>query len=76
MTPTSKTSPSDDQRSWLSPLYDQVTTTIYASGRPGSIESVDRTMALKLHRGGRSGEASRRRGYPTRGLNELARKLL
>ena len=59
----------DDQRTWLSPLYDQVTTTIYTYERPGGIESVDRTMALKLRRGGRSGEASRARAYP--GLVEL-----
>ena len=37
--------------------------------RNGVIESVDRTMALKLRRGGRSGEASRARAYP--GLVEL-----
>ena len=59
----------DGQRTWLSPLYDQVSTTIYTYERPGGIESVDRTMALKLRRGGRSGEASRARGYPT--LDEL-----
>ena len=59
----------DDQRTWLSPLYDQVTTTIYTYERPSGIESVDRTMALKLRRGGRSGEASRARSYPT--LDEL-----
>ena len=44
---------------------DQVTTTIYTYERPGGIESVDRTMALQLRRGGGSGEASRARGYPT-----------
>ena len=55
----------DDQRTWLSPLYDQVTTTIYTHERPGGIESVDRTMALKMRRGGRSGQASRGRSYPT-----------
>ncbi|WP_372828320.1 type II toxin-antitoxin system HipA family toxin [Polaromonas sp.] len=55
----------DGQRTWLSPLYDQVTTTIYTYERPGGIESADRTMALKLRRGGRSGEASRARSYPT-----------
>jgi serine/threonine-protein kinase HipA len=59
----------DDQRTWLSPLYDQVTTTIYTYEPPGGFESVDRTMALKLRRGGRSGEASRVRSYPT--LEEL-----
>ncbi|MEO5660924.1 MAG: hypothetical protein ABIQ90_14175 [Polaromonas sp.] len=32
---------------------------------PGGIESVDRTMALKLRRGGRSGKASRARSDPT-----------
>ena len=46
----------DETRVWLSPLYDQVTTTIYTYERPGGVESVDRTMALKLRRGGRSGE--------------------
>jgi len=55
----------DDQRTWLSPLYDQVTTTIYTYERPGGVESVDRTMALKLRRGARSGEASRARSYPS-----------
>ena len=59
----------NDQQIWLSPLYDQVTTTIYTYQRPGGFESVDRTMALKLRRGGRSGEATRVRSYPT--LQEL-----
>ena len=31
---------------WLSPLYDQVTTTLYTYERPGGIETVDNTMAL------------------------------
>jgi serine/threonine-protein kinase HipA len=51
---------------WLSPLYDQVTTTIYTYERPGGVESVDRTMALKLRRGQRSGDKSPARSYPTR----------
>lgn len=55
----------DGQRTWLSPLYDQVTTTIYTYERPGGVESVDRTMALKLRRGGRSGETTRARSYPS-----------
>ena len=59
----------DGQRTWLSPLYDQVTTTIYTYERPGGVESVDRTMALKLRRGGRSGETTRTRSYPS--LEEL-----
>lgn len=59
----------DGQRTWLSPLYDQVTTTIYTYERPGGVESVDRTMALKLRRGGRSGETTRARSYPS--LEEL-----
>lgn len=57
----------DEARVWLSPLYDQVTTTIYAYERPGGVESIDRTMALKLRRGGRRGEASRARSYPSLG---------
>lgn len=57
----------DETRAWLSPLYDQVTTTIYTYERPGGVESIDRTMALKLRRGGRSGEASRARSYPSLG---------
>ena len=56
----------DDQRVWLSPVYDQVTTVLYTYERPGGIETVDRTMALKLRRGGRSGEKSTARSYPTR----------
>lgn len=35
----------------LSPMFDVVTTTIYKYERPGGFEDVDRTMALKLHRG-------------------------
>jgi serine/threonine-protein kinase HipA len=51
---------------WLSPLYDQVTTTLYTYERPGGIETVDHTMALKLRRGQRSGDKSPARGYPLR----------
>jgi serine/threonine-protein kinase HipA len=51
---------------WLSPLYDQVTTTIYTYERPGGIETIDNTMALKLRRGQRSGDKSGARGYPQR----------
>ena len=56
----------DDHRTWLSPLYDQVTTTIYTYERPGGIETVDRTMALKLRKGSRSGDKSLARSYPAR----------
>ena len=56
----------DDACVWPSPVYDQVTTTLYTYERPGGIESVDRTMALKFWRGGRSGERSTARGYPAR----------
>ena len=51
---------------WLSPLYDQVTTTLYTYERPGGIETVDPTMALKLRRGTRSGDKSPARSYPGR----------
>lgn len=51
---------------WLSPLYDQVTTTLYAYERPGGLPTVDHTMALKLRRGQRSGDKSPARRYPTR----------
>jgi len=56
----------DDRRVWLSPVYDQVTTVLYTYERPGGIETVDHTMALKLRRGGRSGEKSAARTYPAR----------
>ena len=51
---------------WLSPIYDQVTTTIYTFERPGGVETVDHTMALKLRRGQRSGDRSPARSYPLR----------
>ena len=51
---------------WLSPLYDQVTTTLYTYERPGGSETVDHTMALKLRRGTRSGDKSPARSYPGR----------
>ena len=51
---------------WLSPLYDQVTTTLYSYQRPGGIEAVDHSMALKLRRGQRSGDQSPARNYPVR----------
>jgi len=57
---------SDVPSVWLSPLYDQVTTTIYTYERPGGIETVDHTMALKLRRGQRSGDRSPARSYPGR----------
>jgi serine/threonine-protein kinase HipA len=50
----------------LSPLYDQVTTTLYTYERPGGIETIDHTMALKLRRGQRSGDRSPSRSYPLR----------
>lgn len=56
----------DDHRVWPSPVYDQVSTVLYTYERPGGIETVDRTMALKLRRGGRSGEKSPARSYPSR----------
>lgn len=45
----------------LSPLFDVVTTTMYPYERPGGIESVDRTMALKW----RKGKHFASRSYPT-----------
>lgn len=59
-------SPGDAPSVWLSPLYDQVTTTLYTYERPGGIETVDHTMALKLRRGQRSGDRSPARSYPAR----------
>jgi serine/threonine-protein kinase HipA len=50
---------------WLSPLFDQVTTTLYTYERPGGIETIDHTLALKLRRGQRSGNKSPARSYPT-----------
>ncbi len=58
--------PTVNPRVWLSPLYDQVTTTLYTYERPGGIETVDHTMALKLRRGARSGDKSPARSYPGR----------
>ncbi|UUZ69994.1 type II toxin-antitoxin system HipA family toxin [Polaromonas sp. P2-4] len=58
--------PGHAPRIWLSPLYDQVTTTLYTYERPGGIETVDHTMALKLRRGQRSGDKSPARSYPVR----------
>lgn len=37
----------DDQATWLAPLFDVVTTTIYPYER-GGVEVTDRTMALRL----------------------------
>ena len=54
-----------NQRVWLSPLFDQVTTVLYTYERPGGVEAVDRTMALKWRRGDRSGQHSGGRSYPT-----------
>jgi serine/threonine-protein kinase HipA len=51
---------------WLAPLFDQVTTTLYTYQRPGGVETVDNTMALKLRRGQRSGDKSKARSYPSR----------
>jgi serine/threonine-protein kinase HipA len=61
-----ETGPDQALQVWLSPLYDQVTTTLYTYERPGGIETVDHTMALKLRRGQRSGDKSPARGYPLR----------
>jgi serine/threonine-protein kinase HipA len=44
----------------LSPMFDVVTTTIYKYERPGGVEAVDRTLALKW----RSGKRWASRGYP------------
>ena len=54
-----------NQKVWLSPLFDQVTTVLYTYERPGGVEAVDRTMALKWRRGDRSGQHSGGRSYPT-----------
>lgn len=51
----------DPAHPWLSPLFDVVTTSIYRIERPGGVQDVDRTMALKLRRGKRGGS----RAYPT-----------
>jgi serine/threonine-protein kinase HipA len=48
----------DQTRCWLAPLFDQVTTTLYAYERADGQRVTDRTMALKLRRG------ETRRGYP------------
>jgi serine/threonine-protein kinase HipA len=46
----------DDERCWLAPVFDVVTTTIYSYERAGRLIT-DRTMALRLEPGGD-------RGYP------------
>ena len=51
----------DPAHPWLSPLFDVVTTTIYRIERPGGVQDIDRTMALKLRRGKRGAS----RAYPT-----------
>lgn len=43
----------DQTRCWLAPLFDLVTTTLYAYERADGQRVTDRTMALKLRRGGR-----------------------
>lgn len=43
---------------WLAPVFDVVTTTIYAYERASGVKVTDRTMALRLRRGEQS------RGYP------------
>jgi len=50
----------DEERVWLAPVYDVVTTTIYNYERSNGVFVTDRTMALKL----RVGE--KERPYPTR----------
>jgi serine/threonine-protein kinase HipA len=41
----------------LAPMFDVVTTTVYTYQRPGGVESVDRTLALKLRAGRRGDKA-------------------
>jgi len=41
----------DDERVWLAPVYDVLTTTIYPYERNDGVRVTDRTMALKLRRG-------------------------
>jgi serine/threonine-protein kinase HipA len=43
----------DSARCWFAPLFDLVTTTLYAYERADGERVTDRTMALKLRRGGR-----------------------
>lgn len=50
---------SNDEDVRLAPVFDVVTTAIYTYERPGGIEDVDRTMALRLFRGSKS------KAYPT-----------
>jgi serine/threonine-protein kinase HipA len=51
----------DPAHPWLSLLFDVATTTIYRTRRPGGVQDVDRTMALKLRRGKHGAS----RAYPT-----------
>lgn len=55
----------DEDRVWLAPVFDVVTTTIYPYERSGGIRVTDRTMALRLRRG------KGRKDYPM--LEELVR---
>lgn len=55
----------DEDRVWLAPVFDVVTTTIYPYERSGGIRVTDRTMALKLRRG------KGKKDYPM--LEELVR---
>ena len=50
----------DSRRVWLAPVYDVVTTVLYAYERPDGSTDIDRTMALKLRVG------DRHRRYPRR----------
>lgn len=53
----------DERKRWLAPIFDVVTTTLYAYERADGVRVTDRTMALKL-RGGRD---ERSREYPPPG---------
>lgn len=55
----------DEDRVWLAPVFDVVTTTIYPYERSSGIRVTDRTMALKLRRG------KGKKDYPM--LEELVR---
>jgi serine/threonine-protein kinase HipA len=50
----------DDQRVWIAPIYDILTTTLYPYERSNGVKVTDRTMALKLRRG------KGKKPYPTR----------
>jgi serine/threonine-protein kinase HipA len=63
---------STPQQVRLSPLFDVVTTAIYTMERPGNVEFVDRTLALKWRKGKRHAS----RAYPTtRELLEFGKEI-